>query len=122
MMLLILYWLVTLASAQELGKVCTPCHTEHVEDVRAHKHGAAKVGCEVCHGTSQKHRDAIGAASPDRVAGPEEVPALCGGCHTRQGKEFAASKHGKLLAARSEKRAANCGTCHGVHAVRTVAA
>ncbi|MBI4905378.1 MAG: cytochrome c3 family protein [Acidobacteria bacterium] len=120
MIVLLLLW-NGLAWAQ-LGRNCTPCHSEQVDDVRGHKHGAAGVTCEVCHGASQKHRDALGAAAPDKVAGPDEVPALCGGCHTGQLKDYALSRHGKIVAAKSEQRAANCATCHGVHAARNVVA
>ncbi|MBL8231185.1 MAG: cytochrome c3 family protein [Bryobacterales bacterium] len=121
-MIALLFWWAAIASGQEVGKQCLPCHSEHVEDVRAHKHAAKQVGCEVCHGPSQTHRDAVGATAPDRVAAPDEVPALCGSCHTEAREEYVESKHGKLVLARAKTRAANCGTCHGVHAVRDAAA
>jgi hypothetical protein len=114
--------LVAFAAAQEPGAVCAPCHSEHSEDLRRHKHSAAGLSCEVCHGASDKHRKATGAAPPDRVAAPDELPALCGGCHGAQQKSYADSKHGRLVLARSATRAANCGTCHGVHAPRWAAA
>ncbi|MDX1983953.1 MAG: cytochrome c3 family protein [Bryobacteraceae bacterium] len=114
--------LAALASPQEPGALCATCHSEHAEDLRSHKHFAAKLSCEVCHGASEKHRKAVGAAAPDRVAAPDEVPALCGGCHAPQQKTYVASTHGKLVLARSSKRAANCGACHGVHAPRWAAA
>ncbi len=119
-LLILLVWSATVSA--QVGRNCLPCHNEQVEDVRAHKHGAAGVACEVCHGASQKHRDAIGAAAPDKVAGPDDVPALCGGCHVQQGKDYGASKHGKIVSAKTEKRAANCATCHGVHAARNAVA
>jgi hypothetical protein len=107
---------------QEVGKQCLSCHIEYVEDLRSHKHAAKGISCEVCHGDSQQHRNAVGATSPDRVAAPDEVPALCGGCHVPQGKLYATSAHGKLVLSSSKTRAANCGTCHGVHALRNAVA
>ncbi|MCS7024572.1 MAG: cytochrome c3 family protein [Bryobacteraceae bacterium] len=113
---------VVAAWAQELGTSCLPCHSEHVADVRAHKHGARQVGCEVCHGVSETHRNASGGVAPDRVAAPDEVPLLCGGCHGEERKQYLASKHGKLVMARSKIRAPSCGVCHGVHAQRNAVA
>lgn len=121
MTVLLVLWIAA-AFGQEIGKQCLPCHSEHVGDLKTHKHAARQVGCEVCHGPSQVHRNAVGAAAPDRVAAPEEVPALCGGCHVQQRKEYEGSKHGKLVLARSKTRAANCGTCHGVHSLRDASA
>lgn len=107
------------AAAQEVGKLCASCHTEHVEDLKSHKHAAKNISCEVCHGESQPHRNAVGATSPDRVAAPGEVPALCGSCHATQLKVYSASKHGKVVLAQGRTRAAQCSTCHGAHAPRT---
>lgn len=108
-------------AAQEGGKVCGACHIEHVNEWRTHKHAAKNVVCEVCHGPSQAHRNALGATAPDRVAAPDEVPELCGSCHAPQRKAYEPSKHGKLVLARSKTRAANCATCHGVHSLRDAA-
>lgn len=107
---------------QEVGRQCSSCHVEHVEELRTHRHAAKGLTCEVCHGASQQHRLALGATSPDRVAAPDEVPALCGSCHTAQKDAYARSKHAQVLAAQSKVKSANCGTCHGVHAPRDVAA
>lgn len=116
---MILWVLAAMLSAQEQ---CASCHTEHVEDFQSHKHSTAKLSCEVCHGASEKHRKAVGSASPDRVAAPAEVPALCGACHSDALKRYASSKHGEIVAAAGKTKAANCGSCHGVHAPRWAAA
>lgn len=119
MKLLTLLLLAALAGAQQ---PCAPCHSEQIEEVASHKHGSKGVACAVCHGASQKHREAVGAAPPDQVAAPNEVPALCGTCHAGQRKVYSESKHGKLVLALSKTRAANCATCHGVHSARWAAA
>lgn len=116
--MILLALLTSIAFGQEVGKQCLPCHTDQIDDLKKHKHFAKSVACEVCHGTSENHRKAVGAAPPDRVAASDEVPALCGSCHVAQRKEYATSKHGALVLARSEKKAASCTTCHGVHAPR----
>ncbi|HYI93086.1 MAG TPA: cytochrome c3 family protein [Bryobacteraceae bacterium] len=119
-LLLMLCCVVGLSRAQQadVGKLCQSCHAEYVDDVKSHKHGARGISCEACHGVSTQHRNSVGASSPDKVAAPDEVPALCGTCHQEQRKLYATSAHGKLVAASSKTRAANCGTCHGVHAQR----
>jgi hypothetical protein len=109
-------------AAQEVGKLCASCHTEHVADLQSHKHAAKGISCEVCHGESKPHRNAVGATAPDRVASPSEVPALCGSCHPGQKKAYEPSAHGKLVLADSKTRAAQCATCHGVHAPRNAVA
>jgi len=106
----------------EVGKLCQSCHADYVADVKSHVHGAKGISCEACHGASSQHRNSVGASSPDRIAAPDEVPALCGTCHQEQRKLYTASAHGKLVLASSKTRAANCGTCHGVHAKRNATA
>lgn len=118
MMLWVALMLAAGAAAQEIGSQCLPCHSEHVDDVRGHKHGAKGLSCEVCHGESEKHRKAVGAAPPDRVAAPDEVPALCGTCHAAQKQAYANSSHGKLVKEQGKARGAHCGSCHGTHAAR----
>lgn len=110
------------AAAQEVGKLCVSCHIEHVDDLKSHKHAAKNISCEVCHGESKPHRNAVGATAPDRVAGPDEAPALCGTCHTSQLKAYTPSAHGKLVLSQSKTRAAQCTTCHGAHSPRNAVA
>lgn len=124
LLLLMLIGAVGLSRAQqaEVGNLCQSCHAEYVSDVKSHRHGALGISCEACHGASSQHRNSVGASSPDRIAAPDEVPALCGTCHQEQRKLYAASAHGKLVLAASKTRAANCGSCHGVHAQRNATA
>jgi hypothetical protein len=105
-------------AAQPIQEACAPCHTTQVEDFKKHKHPAAGLSCDACHGASSSHRDSQGMVAPDKVAGPTEQPVVCGACHTAQAKDYRASKHGQLVMARSEKRSATCTMCHGNHALR----
>ena len=111
-------WALLLLAAPE---TCSPCHDARIAEFKTHKHASAGLACVVCHGASEKHRNSNGESAPDRVAGPEEVPALCGACHASQNKDYAATKHGKLVLSMAKTRAANCNTCHGVHALKTAA-
>lgn len=105
--------------AQKPHEFCAACHTEQVADFETHKHFEKGLSCDACHGPSLKHRTSTGAVSPDRVAAPDEVPALCGRCHASEQRQFIGSKHGVLVMARSKVKAANCATCHGVHNLRS---
>ncbi|HYZ85773.1 MAG TPA: cytochrome c3 family protein [Bryobacteraceae bacterium] len=108
------------AWGQKAHDLCVACHDEQVTDFSTHKHFQKGLSCDACHGMSEKHRAASGAAPPDRVAGPDEVPALCGACHVAQLKDYKNSKHAELVFAKSKTRAPGCGTCHGVHQARTL--
>ena len=104
--------------AQEL---CAPCHTGPSADFDKHPHKAKGISCDACHGMGEGHRNSQGMTAPDKVAGPKEVPALCGACHTKQLAAFQQSKHATALQA-NPRRTANCAICHGNHAPRAVAA
>ena len=108
--------------AQPLHELCGACHSEPATDFQDHPHFAGGVNCDSCHGESKAHREATGHKPPDRVAGPTEQPAVCGKCHEGISKQYTASKHGQLVMARAEKRAAACTTCHGTHVLRMPAA
>ena len=71
--------------------------------LQTHAHFRKGLSCDACHGPSLKHRTSTGAVPPDRVAAPDEVLALCGGCHSIEQKEYLESKHGKLVMARSRQ-------------------
>jgi hypothetical protein len=114
--LVLLIAVSTAILAQKVHTLCQACHSEQVSDFLKHPHAEKALSCDACHGSSAKHREASGGAPPDKVAGPQEVPALCGGCHSAQLKQFQPSKHSQILAAAGRVRAPNCGTCHGVHA------
>lgn len=106
----------------KLHEVCGACHSEPASDFQAHPHFSKGLQCDACHGSSKPHREATGHKPPDQVAGPAEQPAVCGACHTAQRKQYESSRHGQLVAARSEKKAAACTTCHGTHSLRAPAA
>lgn len=116
-LLLLLCWLPL--GAQKTHEYCAPCHAEQVADLQTHPHFAKGLSCDACHGQSVKHRTSTGAASPDRVAAPDEVPALCGTCHPTQKKAYLTTKHAAVVMERTQVKSANCATCHGVHSLRT---
>jgi hypothetical protein len=113
--------------AQKQHELCAVCHSETVQDYLTHPHFQKALQCGACHGDSVAHRTSQGHTPPDRVAPPHQIPALCGGCHPGKGpipilKQYSESKHGRLVLEQSKTRAPHCGTCHGVHNVRTARA
>lgn len=126
---LILLALGTAAAQQPLHELCKACHSETTTDFRNHPHAKAGLSCDTCHGASVAHRESGGGSDPERVAAPDEVPALCGTCHDKPAasiagsaatllSQYQASKHGVFVAERSKVRAPNCATCHGAHGLR----
>lgn len=113
---------------EKTHELCKVCHTETVRGFLAHPHSEKGLDCDTCHGQSIKHRTSQGHTEPDRIAAPHETPSLCSGCHGGEGgpgsilAQYSNSKHGKLVLEKSRVRAPHCGTCHGVHAVRSARA
>jgi hypothetical protein len=105
-------------AAQPVHELCAPCHAEQAADFETHPHFTKKLSCDICHGRSEKHIKAVGAAPPDRVAAPDEVPALCAPCHAIEHKDYLPTAHAKLVLARARQKAPNCATCHGYHGPR----
>jgi hypothetical protein len=127
--LMVLLGSASAPAQQPVHELCKPCHSEITADFLSHPHAKAALSCDTCHGASVRHRESRGGADPDRVAAPDEVPALCGACHDQPAdnaggggatllSQFNSSKHGVFLAERSKVRAPHCATCHGEHRLR----
>ena len=123
----------TAQAQQPVHEFCKPCHSEITTDFLNHPHAKAALSCDTCHGDSVRHRESGGGADPDRVAAPDQVPALCGTCHDRPVdnatvpastllSQYKSSKHGVFVAERSKVRAPHCATCHGEHGLRAARA
>jgi Cytochrome c3 len=114
-------------SDEKTHDLCKVCHGETVQDFLSHPHSKNGLDCSTCHGESVKHRSSQGHTEPDRIAAPDEVPALCGGCHAGKGSttiqaQYSSSKHGQRVLAKARVRAPHCGTCHGSHSLRALQA
>jgi len=118
-LLLLLLLLLTPLAGQKIHEICAPCHNSAAEDFLEHPHAGKDLSCDACHGKSDSHVQAAGNMPPDRVTGPLEQPALCGTCHPTQRKGFQASRHWKLIEARTRQRSPACTTCHGAHDLRS---
>lgn len=106
---------------------CISCHSSDkmqqkykdiVDAWQASWHAQNKISCENCHGGDPK--DAALSMSHQRgfVGKPpyKGVPEFCGKCHIGILSHFLESGHGKALQA--SRKAPNCVTCHGSHAIQ----
>jgi hypothetical protein len=107
-------------------------HTQITDDWEEGVHAAQGVGCVSCHGGDPTQQDAAAAMSPAAgYLGPlskEEIPGLCGSCHTRvdlmrpfdlptdQLDQYWQSQHGLALL-EGDRNVATCFDCHGGHRV-----
>lgn len=113
-------------------ETCGMCHSEEAEQFQQSVHGALLASgttregptCTTCHGEHQIQRPSDLAPA----AGVRNVRDTCASCHadvelmsrfglpTDRVLSFDASYHGLALRAGSQT-VANCGSCHGIHAV-----
>ncbi len=99
---------------------CGTCHAAVSGDHAASIHGQARKrlvyapSCDACHGKAHAVRQARSADFRKRV------PEVCGGCHKPIAVEYAASVHGKGLAAGALESAV-CTDCHGEHSIQAAA-
>jgi len=102
---------------------CRQCHEGQSESYGASVHGLAlKAGqadsatCRDCH-DSHEVVPPVSPLSPLHVLRQAET---CGGCHDQAARDFAASTHGKALAA-GVRDAPTCTDCHFEHKIRSLA-
>jgi formate dehydrogenase gamma subunit len=102
---------------------CRQCHERQSESYGASVHGLAlnagradSATCQDCH-DSHEIVPPISPLSPLHVSRQAET---CGGCHDQEAQDFAASIHGKALAA-GVRDAPGCTDCHFEHKIRSLA-
>ena len=100
---------------------CSACHYGFADESLARTHELAGIGCERCHGESERHRsDEDNITPPDIMYPRDKINPTCMMCHPRQQIEHV-SFHHKLLAgaktaldpaAKAENRQMCCTDCH----------
>ncbi len=126
---ILIRWLpVSTAAAKE--NACLACHSRLGQkttggmaylDWKDSVHDQAGVTCDRCHGGNPDkpdrdgaHRGVLGPADPASRVHYSRIPALCGGCHQPQLKEFKQSRHYQVfLSGQGTVRGPTCITCHG---------
>ncbi|MCC6536755.1 MAG: cytochrome b/b6 domain-containing protein [Bryobacterales bacterium] len=94
---------------------CDTCHDGAVKEFEAGAHAALRHAgntkaptCASCHNDVHETRKAKDAAFR------QDVPKVCGTCHTEISKQYQASVHGALVL-QGDQASASCTSCHGAH-------
>lgn len=100
---------------------CLTCHVNFTKELIAVAHMKAGLGCDHCHGESDKHSsDENGIIPPEIMFPKESINAACYKCHDRKLLLASNNNHEKIVndLPTDEKF---CTDCHGKHvmAVRT---
>ena len=114
-------WKSTETHGPANNSFCYVCHLNFQEEAFATTHRQAGVGCETCHGISDRHsEDEDNITPPDVMYAEDAVAPLCIACHSKESLQEKGS-HEALLENEAQPIAA-CTTCHGQEhrmAVRT---
>ena len=98
---------------------CSACHYAFGDEELALSHERAGIGCERCHGESERHRSDEDNITPPEIMYPKaKINPTCMMCHPR-GKIKHVSDHASLLAGaetifdKSTGQKQYCTDCHG---------
>jgi hypothetical protein len=102
---------------------CLVCHLDFEGEQLVVDHEKARIGCERCHGESERHRSDEANVTPPEIMYPKErINPTCMMCHPR-GEIEDVTYHTPLLAgartifdeaAAEETKEKYCTDCHGV--------
>jgi len=94
---------------------CNTCHEDAVKQFEAGAHATLRhQGNEKAPTCASCHNDVHEARKANDAAFRQDVPNVCGKCHTKISQQFASSAHGVKLA-QGDFAAPSCTTCHGSH-------
>jgi hypothetical protein len=91
---------------------CYVCHANYEREELSKEHQPAGVGCETCHGMSERHSgDEDGLIPPEIMFPREKINATCmAKCHDKD--ELAASGNHDELFVAAKKTDKTCTDCH----------
>jgi hypothetical protein len=91
---------------------CYVCHANYESEKLVKTHEAEGVGCETCHGRSDKHsQDEDSLVPPDVIFAPAKVAKFCTQCHTKRDLLEGDAAHEKFFAGPVEPDQ-TCTNCH----------
>jgi hypothetical protein len=91
---------------------CYVCHANYEGEKLVKVHEAEGVGCETCHGMSDKHsQDEDSLVPPDVIFAPAKVASYCGQCHEKRDLLDGDESHEKFFAGQVESEK-TCTSCH----------
>jgi hypothetical protein len=93
---------------------CLVCHLNYEKEDLAKTHKAEGIGCETCHGMSDKHSEDEDSITPPDIMYPEDrIVPLCFECHKKDDLiEEAPLPHEKLFSGEAPEPKP-CTECHG---------
>jgi hypothetical protein len=105
------------------NQFCSACHYGFMDEELAHTHELAGIGCERCHGESERHRSDENNAMPPEIMYPKsKINPTCMMCHPRheinhveQHKELLAGAKTIFDSADQGGKQIYCTDCHARH-------
>lgn len=100
---------------------CSACHYSFAEEDLARTHEKAGIGCERCHGESERHRSDEANVTPPEIMYPrDKIIPTCMMCHPRHEISHVAAHDAFLAGAKtsldsapqSDARTLACTDCH----------
>jgi len=90
---------------------CHVCHMNYATEDLAVKHAQANIGCERCHGKSDRHcGDEDNITPPDIMYPKDKINTSCEACHPN---DKLGSQHTPFLQGITKEK--YCTDCHGKH-------
>jgi len=98
---------------------CYVCHVNYKKDKLAKHHQPEGVGCETCHGISDKHsEDEDNITPPDVMFARKEVISFCTECHAK--KDLLEEEEHEEIFSKNAQPDSACTDCHGLEHRLTV--
>jgi len=104
------------------NEFCVACHYGFADESLARIHEVAGIGCERCHGESERHRSDENNVTPPEIMYPKDkINPTCMMCHPRHEIERVPHHHKLLAGAKTALDSAKegqdggiyCTDCHG---------
>ncbi len=110
------------------NQFCAVCHYGFGDEELAHTHERAGIGCERCHGESERHRSDEDNITPPEIMYPKErINPTCMMCHPRAEIKHVSHHQAVLAGAKTifdkSSKQNYCTDCHGTDhriGVRTI--
>jgi hypothetical protein len=91
---------------------CNVCHANYDNEKLSRVHKLAGVGCETCHGVSDKHSEDEDGLTPPEIMFPKaDVLAFCMECHAKQ--DLLGTDEHKEIFGEEPNAESTCTSCHG---------
>lgn len=95
---------------------CIVCHLNYKKERLVTLHRPAGVGCETCHGISDKHsEDEDNLIPPDVLFAKKSVVPFCSQCHAKKKLVQDNDDHKSFFAQQRSQASKTCTDCHAMH-------